>query len=47
MTELKKCPKCGSRHVEQHQFIDSDNYWYLCRECGYVTPINPPREEET
>jgi ribosomal protein L37AE/L43A len=31
---MMKCPKCGSKHIDEFE----DDYWFLCRDCGYNSP---------
>ena len=33
--EKMKCPKCGSRNVEEHGANPGDHNWWLCRDCGW------------
>ena len=34
--DCDRCTRCESRHIERHEYSNSDKAWYLCRECGKV-----------
>ena len=33
------CPKCGSRHLEEHGTEPGDHNWWFCRECGWQDDV--------
>ena len=33
---MMRCPKCHSKHIDAFD----QPYWYLCRDCGYNSPVS-------
>ena len=32
---MMRCPKCKGKHIDGFE----DGYWFLCRDCGYNSPV--------
>lgn len=39
---MMRCPKCGSKHIDE---FDGDAFWFLCRNCGYNSPVYAEEDE--
>ena len=33
---LEKCPRCGSKCIEEHGINPGDHHWWLCINCSAV-----------
>lgn len=39
-----KCPKCGSKNIEEYGTEPGDYNWILCRDCGHNWPTDKQKE---
>ena len=41
-----KCPRCGSKCIDEHIYDVTNTSWYTCKACGWAWDLDEVKEQD-